>query len=340
MRCRYAIVGAKRTMEDEATPQRRRGHFLASLVIPVLILLSIQSSTGSHPLEVEHFEKNEAEYQQRRVIGGVTHSVYAFNIEAYESPGCCGDEQRGWYPNLLNTAESVSIEVYMMAADGGRYESGQHYGGTLYCSHGLDNCWQEATKEGKWLALEDRHFGSMGYVAYQDRWFSDAKLLVAVQEDFTPIELQVELDKKDNPSHRVLSFLLVPFGASAVFALFTFMGRSDLARAVLLISRHDEGFELPYEVVVSNAFLRTLVAAFYLNFTLWSFSGDDWWDRIGLFPLALMLTLCAPAYGMTASVLPEHLEGKKPHILGAVMALPFCFFAMMAALFMVVGPNG
>lgn len=53
-----------------------------------------------------------------------------------------------------------------------------------------------------------------------------------------------------------------------------------------------------------------------------------------------MLTLGAPAFGMSASALPEHLEGKKPHILGGVMALPFCFFAMMAALFMVVGPNG
>ena len=340
VRCRYAVVGVRRAMEDGGAPQGRRGHFLASLVIPVLIVLSIQSSTGSHPLEVEHFEKNEANLRGTTSIDGIRHSVYAFNIEEYESPGCCADEERGWYPNLLNSAERVSVVVRMTDEDGDRYEAGNHYGGELFCSRGLDACGQETTKEGKWLALEDRYFGSMGYVAYQDRWFSDAKLLVAVQEPYVPFELQVELDKQDNPGQLALSFLLVPFGATTVFAAFTSMGRGDLARSMLFMNHHDNGVELPYEVVASNAFLCTLVAAFYLNFTLWSLSGDDFWDRIRLVPFALVLTLFSPVVGIAASAVPEHLKGKKPHILGALVALPFCFFAMTAALFMITGPNG
>ena len=125
--------------EGSAPPKQRRGHFLASLVIPFLIVLSILSSTGSHPLEVEHFEKNEAEFQRNAVIGGVTHSVYAFNIEQYESPGCCADEERGWYPNLLNTADSVSVDVRLMDHDGNRYENGRHYGCLLYTSDAADD---------------------------------------------------------------------------------------------------------------------------------------------------------------------------------------------------------
>ncbi|MEC7112267.1 MAG: hypothetical protein VXW72_01925 [Candidatus Thermoplasmatota archaeon] len=328
--------------EGSAPPKQRRGHFLASLVIPFLIVLSILSSTGSHPLEVEHFEKNEAEFQRNAVIGGVTHSVYAFNIEQYESPGCCADEERGWYPNLLNTADSVSVDVRLMDHDGNRYENGRHYGGGIFCSRGLDNCAGEATKEGKWLALEENRLGSMGYVAYQNTWFSSAKLLVAVQEPYVPIELEVELDKKDHPSHLAMSILLVPFGAFAAFAAFSFMGRSDLARSAVLISRHgDVGIELSYEMVASNAFLRVLVASYHLNLMMWWTVDGDWWHNPGLFILGLMLCLMSFVFALDYFAVPAHMKGKKAHLVGGVMALPICvFFCITASLFVVAGPNG
>jgi hypothetical protein len=139
-----------------------------------------------------------------------------------------------------------------------------------------------------------------------------------------------------------MSILLVPFGACAAFAAFSFLGRSDLARSAVLNSRHeDDGIELSYEMVASNAFLRVLVASYHLNLMMWWAVDGDWWNNPGLFILGLMLCLMCFVFALDYFAVPDHMKGKKAHLVGGVMALPICvFFAITVSLFVVAGPNG
>ena len=104
---------------------------LACFTMPLLISISIYFSTYTHGLEVERFAMREVEYTGNEAIDDSEYSLYSFNIEDYKSYGCCADEDRGWYPELLNTAEDVTISLNFVDQDGNRWMDGRQYSGTV-----------------------------------------------------------------------------------------------------------------------------------------------------------------------------------------------------------------
>ena len=315
---------------------------LACFTIPLLIFVSIYLSTYAHGLEIERFAMDEAEYAGIEIINNSEYSLYSFNIEDYKSYGCCADEDRGWYPELLNTAEDVTISLKFHDQDGNIASAGRYYWGIASCSNGFDECTGQVIDDGtRWVELIHVYYGTdMGYISYDRGFFKDTTLIIATQQAYVPYELQIELYKIDQPVLLVLTIAITPAAVIVATRISDKLGKREIRKAVLLNNEYgDFEFDISYFQILLNTFLKSVVSSYYLTLIMWYAIDGDWWGNPAA-PLGLLLALCPPiAALMKERRVPEPVQ-VRPQLWGALLSLPFCLIAFVASLFTIVGPAG
>ena len=316
---------------------------LACFTMPLLISISIYFSTYTHGLEVERFAMREVEYMGNEAIDDSEYSLYSLNIEDYKSYGCCADEDRGWYPELLNTAEDVTISLKFVDQDGNRWMDGRQYSGTAHCPDGLNECEGYIVDDGtRWVELNHGYWGEhMGYISYERGFFTDANLIVATQQSYAPYELEIELYKMDQPGLLFFTIAIVPAAVIVATRIAEKLGKKEISKVVLLRDEYEDfEFDISYFQILLNTLLRSVVFSYYLTLVMWYLIDGDWWNNPIAMPMGLILALYPPfaALGKERK-LPEIVQ-VRPQLWGALLSIPFCLIAFSASLFTIVGPAG
>ena len=318
------------------------GFLLACLTIPLLISISIHFSTYTHGLEVERFAMREVEYTGNETIDDIEYSLFSFNIEDYRSHGCCADEERGWYPELLDTAEDVTISLKFRDQDGNIAWAGTVYWGTVYCPDGIDECAGNIVDDGtKWLNLNHGHGDHMGQISYEQGFFTDANLVVATQQSFAPYELEIQLYKMDQPHLLFFTVAIVPTAVIVGARIAERLGERKILKAVLLKNNYDDfDFDISYFQILLNTLVKSMVFSYYLTLVMWYVIDGDYWDNPIAMPMGLILSLYPPFAALRKKrSLPEFVK-VRPQLWGALLSIPFCLVAFFASLFTIVGPAG
>ena len=317
---------------------------IACFTIPVVLFASVYLSTFTHGLEVEQFATREAEYRGDQTIDNSEYALYSFNIEDYSSYGCCADEERGWYPELVKTSEDVVIILNFRDQDGNIASAGSVYSGVAICPDGIDRCPGKVVDDGtEWLEMKGGllHGVDMGYIAYEAGFLSDAELIVATDESFVPYELQIQLNKIDQPILLVLTIALTPTVAAASIMITVKMGKKDLQNTIMLKDEYED-FEadVSYSQILLSTFLKSGLYSYYLTLLMWYPVDGDWWNNPQLGPLGLILALTPPVVALRKKrSLPDGVQ-IRPQLWGAILSVPLCLVGLMASLFTVVGPAG
>jgi len=308
--------------------------------MPLLISISIYYSTYTHGLEVERFAIGEVEYTGNETIDDSEYSLYSFKIEDYKSYGCCADEDRGWYPELLNTAEDVTISLKFVGQDGNIASA--HWG-TVYCPDGIDECAGHIVDDGtRWVEMNHGYWGEhMAYISYERGFFTDANLIVATQQSYTPYELEIELYKIDQPILLFFTIAIVPAVIFVATRTADKLGEKEIRKVILLRDEYEDfEFNISYLQILLNTLLRSVVFSYYLTLVMWYILDGDWWNNPIALPMGLILALFPPIAALNKKRnLPEYVQ-VRPQLWGALLSIPFCLMALVASLFTIVGPAG
>lgn len=316
---------------------------LACFTMPLLISISIYFSTYTHGLEVERFVMREVEYTGNETINDSEYSLYSFNIEDYKSYGCCADEDRGWYPELLNTAEDVTISLKFVDQDGNIAWDGRLYLGTAHCPDGFNECAGYIVDDGtRWVELNHMYWGEhMGYISYERGFFTDTNLIVATQQSYAPYELEIELYKMDQPVLLFFTIAIVPAAVIVATRIAEKLGKKEIQKVVLLRDEYEDfEFDISYFQILLNTLLRSVVFSYYLTVVMWYVIDGDWWNIPIAFPIGVILALYPPFAALRKERKLPELVQVRPQLWGALLSIPFCLIALFASLFTIVGPAG
>ncbi len=312
---------------------------LSSFFLPVLMLTSIYFTTFTHDLEVENFEVYDPNLIGKEEIEGQEFTLYAFNIEEYNSPGCCADEERGWYPGLVTSAEEITILLDFNDRNGAIASGGDVFATSVVCPDGFGECSGKVASGGEvWIPFtySSRH-NIQGYVSFDNNFFEDANLVVAVDDQFIPADLRIILDKDKSTSSWYLSMAIAPIGFCVALFGATRLNMGSIKRGITLSNYRLDGSSSSYAICLLNTVMRPTIFAYYSSMMIWISIDGDWWNNpggafgaiiFGMVPALVMLFI-------KSSPIPE---GRRMNLWGAIIYIPFCFFAVFIALLTFEGP--
>ena len=312
---------------------------LASLFLPALILTSIYFTTFTHDLEVENFTIYGSDLIGEEEIEGQEFTLYAFNIEEYNSPGCCSDEERGWYPGLVTSAEEITILLDFNDRNGAIASGGDVFATSVVCPDGFEECSGKIASGGEdWIPFTYTGRNNIqGYVSFDDNFFKDANLIVAVDDDFIPSDLRIILDKDRSKSSWYLSVAIAPLCFCVALFGATRLNMGAIKRGITFSNDRLDGSSPSYAICLLNTVMKPTIFAYYSSMMIWILIDGDWWNNPGGVFGAIVFGM-APALMMLFKTSSPILEGRRMNLWGAIIYIPFCFFAVIIALFTFEGP--
>jgi len=302
---------------------------VASLLIPILMVVSIYLSMGTGEIEIENFYSTDVEFMEKQVIDGEELNLYAINIEEYGSfsgDGMGYDSEETinqWNPDLVKSADELIISVHLRNED-----SGVRRIAWIDCTNGIQNCDDIVRSGGEVWAPANTQISSEIYMSYDSNWFSDSFLIVAVEDGFTPKELFITLDSSNDPTKWFFSMAITPLGVGICLFVAKRYNRDELTRGITFSNDQLDESRSSYALCLVNTVMKPTVIAFYSSLIFWILVGGDFWSAgLGAIMIGLL-----PAFVRLFNESSPIPGGRRMNLWGAILYFPLCFFAVSLAL--------